>query len=74
MQIDKLGQLLNQLTDLQGQAKQAAESELTNLRGKIPQSDYEELKKITNFEGINTEEEILTKIERLKEWERKLQK
>jgi len=74
MQINQLGQLLSQLTDLQGQAMQATEKAINDLKGKISHDDLQELKKITNFEGINTESEILTKIKHLKEWERKLQR
>lgn len=74
MKIDKLAELMGQLSTLQAQAQNEATTALNALCKKIPPSDYDELKKISNFEGINSEGEILTKIERLKEWERKLQK
>lgn len=66
--LNELNQMLGQLTKLSAQATTNANNALNGIKNKIPQKDYFKLKKLTNFENINTELEILERIEDIKAW------
>lgn len=66
--LNELNQMLGQLTKLSAQATTNANNALNGIKHKIPQKDYFKLKNLTNFENINTELEILERIEDIKAW------
>jgi phosphoenolpyruvate carboxylase len=71
---DQLNSLMGDLSKTTDKAQKLANQSLNELNGKISPNDMNKIKNLTNFENINNEQEILTRIEEIKAWEQSLQR